>query len=183
MRWLDDDTGGTLPVPGQVDPAVLGALLHRHGWRRRGGAAGRYTRWTPPGTIGAGTSLLVPESRAFPDSEDLLGEALTALAHSAAPSAREVLVSLAVPSDEVRWRREVPEGPAGAASWSEQEHLRGAAHRMLLAGALAVRGPAGYHGARHHRQALASLEGVLVEPGPGGGLTAFVPVDDGRPAG
>ncbi|RCH67120.1 hypothetical protein DT019_18800 [Streptomyces sp. SDr-06] len=182
MRWLDDDTGGTLPVPGQADPAVLGALLHRHGWRRRGGAAGRYTRWTPPGTIGAGTSLLVPESRAFPDSEDLLGEALTALAHSAAPSAREVLVSLAVPSDEVRWRREVPEGPAGAASWSEQEHLRGAAHRMLLAGALAVRGPAGYHGARHHRQALASLEGVLVEPGPGGGLTAFVPVESGRPA-
>lgn len=127
-------------------------------------------------------SLLVPESRAYPDSEDLLGEALTALARSAAPSAREVLVSLAVPSDEVRWWREVPEGPAGAASWSEQEQLRGAAHRMLVAGALAVRGPAGYYGARHRRQALASLEGVLVEPGPGGGLTAFVPAASGRPA-
>ena len=101
-------------------------------------------------------SLLVPESRAYPDSEDLLGEALTALARSAAPSAREVLVSLAVPSDEVRWWREVPEGPAGAASWAEQEQLRGAAHRMLVAGALAVRGPAGHYGARHRRQALAS---------------------------
>ncbi|MFB7742851.1 hypothetical protein [Streptomyces sp. NPDC056132] len=178
MRWTDDDPGGTPPVPGQVDPAVLGVLLHRHGWRRRGGAAGRYARWTPPGAIGSGTSLLVPESRAYPDCDDLLGEALTALAHSAAPSAREVLVSLALPSDEVRWRREVPEGPAGAASWSEQDRLRGAAHRMLLA----VRGAAGYYGARHRRQALASLEGVLVEPGPGGGLTAFVPAASGRPA-
>ncbi|GAA2444314.1 hypothetical protein ACFPFX_08310 [Streptomyces mauvecolor] len=182
MRWSDDELGGIVPGPGQVDPAVLGVLLHRHGWRRRGGAAGRYARWTPPGAIGSGMSLLVPESRAYPDSEDLLGEALTALARSAAPSAREVLVSLAVPSDEVRWWREVPEGPAGAASWSEQEQLRGAAHRMLLAGALAVRGPAGYYGARHRRQALASLEGVLVEPGPGGGLTAFVPAASGRPA-
>ncbi|MEU3504240.1 hypothetical protein ABZ726_27035 [Streptomyces hundungensis] len=181
MRRLDDEPGGNPPLPGPVDPAVLGALLHRHGWRRRGGAAGRYARWTPPGPAGSGTSLLVPESRAYPDSDDLLGEALTALARSAAPSAREVLVSLAVPSDEVRWWREVPEGPAGTASWSEQERLRGAAHRMLLAGALAVRGPAGYHGARHRGQALASLEGVLVEPGSGGGLTAFVPTATGRP--
>ncbi|MGW2819158.1 hypothetical protein [Streptomyces sp. NPDC001415] len=182
MRWSDDELGGIAPGPGQVDPAVLGVLLQRHGWRRRGGAAGRYARWTPPGVIGSGMSLLVPESRAYPDSEDLLGEALTALARSAAPSAREVLVSLAVPSDEVRWWREVPEGPAGVASWSEQEQLRAAAHRMLVAGALAVRGPAGYYGARHRRQALASLEGVLVEPGPGGGLTAFVPAASGRPA-
>ncbi|MYV93753.1 hypothetical protein GT350_26525, partial [Streptomyces sp. SID1034] len=86
MRWSDDDLGGTLPVPGQVDPTVLGVLLHRHGWRRRGGAAGRYARWTPPGATASGTSLLVPESRAYPDCDDLLGEALTALARSAAPS-------------------------------------------------------------------------------------------------
>lgn len=93
-----------------------------------------------------------------------------------------MLVSLAVPSDEVRWWREVPEGPAGAASWSEQEHLRGAARRMLLAGALAVRGSVGHHGARHRSQALASLAGVLVEPAAGGGLTAFVPAATARPA-
>lgn len=92
--WADSQ--GT-PDPGRVDPRVLGALLARHGWRRRGGAAGRYSRWTPPGS-GTGTSLLVPESRAFPDCEDLLGEALTALARSATPSAREVLTGLAVPS-------------------------------------------------------------------------------------
>ncbi|MFE4874805.1 hypothetical protein [Streptomyces sp. NPDC056682] len=182
MRWSGEEGGApTLPV-GQVDPAVLGALLHRHGWRRRGGAAGRYARWTPPGAVGSGTSLLVPENRAYPDCEDLLGEALTALARSAAPCAREVLLSLAVPSDEVRWWREVPEGPLGTASWNEQEQLRGAAHRMLLAGALAVRGPAGYHGARHRRQALASLADVLAGPGPDGRLTAFVPVASGRPA-
>ncbi|GAA0606253.1 hypothetical protein [Streptomyces crystallinus] len=168
------------PVPAQVDPAVLGVLLHRHGWQRRGGA-GRYARWTPPGGGGRGTSLLVPESRAYPDSEDLIGEALTALARSALPSAREVLVSLAVPSDEVRWWRETPPGPAGATGWSEQERLRGAAHRMLLAGALAVRGRAGYYGARHRRQALAALEGVLVGSAAGGRLTAFVPVEPGRP--
>ncbi|NUS83162.1 MAG: hypothetical protein HOY75_10520, partial [Streptomyces sp.] len=85
------------PPPDQVDPAVLGALLARHGWRRRGGAVGRYARWTPPGDLTGGTSLLVPESREFPDSGDLLGEAVTALARSAAPSAREVLIGLAVP--------------------------------------------------------------------------------------
>ncbi|MYQ94298.1 hypothetical protein GTY20_24920, partial [Streptomyces sp. SID4946] len=76
------------PSPADVDPAVLAALLRRHGWQRRGGAAGRYGRWTPPGPSGAGTSLLVPESRAYPDSDDLLTEALDALARSDTPAAR-----------------------------------------------------------------------------------------------
>ncbi|MFD7325486.1 hypothetical protein ACFV9D_31085 [Streptomyces sp. NPDC059875] len=176
------ETGGA-PDPGRVDPLVLGALLARHGWQRRGGAAGRYSRWTPPGPGGStgGTSLLVPESRAFPDCEDLLGEALTALQHSAAPSAREVLVGLTVPSDEIRWWRDVPPGPAGTVPWTVQEQLRSAARQLLLAGALAVRGRAGYYGARHRRQAQASLEAVVVGAAPGGrGLTAFVPVDPGR---
>jgi hypothetical protein len=173
--------GSGAPDPALVDPLVLGALLDRHGWRRRGGAAGRYARWTPPEPGAGGTSLLVPESREFPDCEDLLGEALTALARSAAPSAREVLVGLAVPSDEIRWWRDVPHGPSGAASWTVQEQLRSAARQLLLAGALAVRGRAGYHGTRRRRQAQAVLEGVLVGPAPGGrGLTAFVPVDTGR---
>ncbi|MGY0022629.1 hypothetical protein [Streptomyces sp. cg35] len=168
------------PEPGQVDPAVLGALLDRHGWQRRGGAAGRYARWTLPGS-GARTSLLVPENRTFPDSEDLLGEALLALERSGAPSAREVLISLAVPSDEIRWWRDVPEGPGGASSWTAEEQLRSAARRMLLAGALAARGRAGYYGARHRRPAAAALENVLVQTAPGGRrLTAFVPVAAGR---
>ncbi|MET9933670.1 MULTISPECIES: hypothetical protein [unclassified Streptomyces] len=171
------------PDPGRVDPRVLGALLARHGWRRRGGAAGRYSRWTPPGTgTGTGTSLLVPESRAFPDCEDLLGEALAALAHSATPSAREVLTGLAVPSDEIRWWRDVPPGPAGTVPWTVREQLGSAARQLLLAGALAVRGRAGYYGARHRRPAQASLESVLVGASPDGrGLTAFLPVDPGRP--
>ncbi|MFF2519043.1 hypothetical protein [Streptomyces sp. NPDC058086] len=170
------------PEPGQVDPAVLSALLHRHGWQRRGGAAGRYGRWTPPGPGGGGTSLLVPESRAFPDSDDLLGEALLALSRSGAPSARDVLVALAVPSDEIRWWRDVPTGPVGATSWSVEERLRSAARSMLLAAALATRARAGYYGARHRRPAAASLENVLVGADPGGRrLTAFVPVDTGRP--
>ncbi|MEU2430862.1 MULTISPECIES: hypothetical protein [unclassified Streptomyces] len=173
--------GSDGPDPAHVDPVVLGALLDRHGWRRRGGAAGRYARWTPPGPSAGGTSLLVPESRAFPDCEDLLGEALTALARSAAPSAREVLVGLAVPSDEIRWWRDVSQGPSGAVAWTVQEQLRSAARQLLLAGALAARGRAGYYGARHRRQALAALEGILVGPAPGGrGLTAFVPVETGR---
>ncbi|MFD7620054.1 hypothetical protein [Streptomyces sp. NPDC059802] len=175
---------GDIPDPARVDPAVLGTLLGRHGWQRRGGAAGRYSRWTPPGPPGGGTSLLVPDTTAFPDSEDLLGEALTALARSAAPSAREVLISLAVPSDEIRWWREVPEpvvGAAGAAGWTGAEHLHTAARQILLAGALAVRGNAGYHGARHRRRARAALEGILVGPAPGGReLAAFVPVEPGR---
>ncbi|MEV5971161.1 hypothetical protein [Streptomyces sp. NPDC051921] len=178
--WAD---AGETPDPGRVDPRVLGALLARHGWRRRGGAAGRYSRWTPPGPegLGRGTSLLVPESRAFPDCEDLLGEALTALARSAAPSAREVLTGLTVPSDEIRWWRDVPPGPAGTVPWTVQEQLRSAARGLLLAGALAVRGRNGYHGARHRRQARTSLESVVVGAAPGGrALTAFLPVDPGR---
>ncbi|MEU3845188.1 hypothetical protein AB0E88_34805 [Streptomyces sp. NPDC028635] len=171
------------PAPGDVDPAVLAALLHRHGWQRRGGAPGRYGRWTPPGPGAAGTSLLVPVSRAFPDSDDLLGEALDALARSGTPSAREVLVSLAVPSDEIRWWRDAPPGgPAGSAAWSADERLRGAARRMLLAAALATRARTGYHGARHRRPAAALLDQVLVGAGgDGGSLTAFVPVATARP--
>ncbi|MCX5419492.1 hypothetical protein [Streptomyces sp. NBC_00078] len=170
------------PEPGQVDPAVLSALLHRHGWQRRGGAAGRYGRWTPPGPGGGGTSLLVPESRAFPDSDDLLGEALLALTRSGTPSAREVLVGLAVPSDEIRWWRDAPTGPADSAPWTVEEQLRGAARQMLLAAALATRARAGYYGVRHRRAAAALLESVLVGPAAGDGrLTAFVPVGTGRP--
>ncbi|WP_406010031.1 hypothetical protein OG440_30885 [Streptomyces sp. NBC_00637] len=170
------------PEPGEVDPAVLGALLRRHGWQRRGGAAGRYGRWTPPGPVGGGTSLLVPESRTFPDSDDLLGEALLALARSGMPSAREVLVGLAVPSDEIRWWRDTPTGPAGAAPWPVEEQLRAAARQMLLAGALATRARAGYYGARHRRAAFATLESVLVGSAAGGRrLTAFVPVAAARP--
>ncbi|MEU6574723.1 hypothetical protein [Streptomyces sp. NPDC046805] len=169
------------PEPARVDPAVLGALLHRHGWQRRGGAAGRYGRWTPPGPAG-GTSLLVPENRAFPDSDDLLGEALVALSRSGAPSAREVLVSLAVPSDEIRWWRDAPGGPGGTAPWTVEEQLRTAARQMLLAGALATRARAGYHGARHRRRAAAMLEHVLVGPASEGRrLTAFVPAAVARP--
>ncbi|WCN06384.1 hypothetical protein [Streptomyces sp. M92] len=177
--WYD----GRPPEPGTVDPAVLSALLDRHGWRRRGGAPGRYGRWTPPGPGAGPTSLLVPVSRAFPDSDDLLAEALLALSRSGTPAAREILVSLAVPSDEIRWGRDVPaSGPGDAASWPAEEQLRSAARRMLLAGALATRARAGYYGARHRRSAAEVLENVLVGTAPGGRrLTAFVPVTTGRP--
>ncbi|MEU7039698.1 hypothetical protein AB0A77_01360 [Streptomyces varsoviensis] len=170
------------PAPEDVDPAVLGALLARHGWRRRGGAAGRYTHWAPPGGPAGGASLLIPASRRFPDAVDLLAEALTALERSAAPSARAVLVALATPSDEIHWRREVPEPAGGAAAWSAQERLRDGARAMLLAGSLAARGRAGYYGARHRRGAEAALDRLLVGPAPGGReLTVYVPVADGRP--
>lgn len=170
------------PDPAQVDPAVLGALLGRHGWQRRGGAAGRYGRWTPPEPAGRGMSLLVPENRAFPDSDDLLGEALTALSRSGSPAARDVLTALAVPSDEIHWWRDVPTGPLGTASWVVEDQLRSSARQMLLAAALATRARAGYYGARHRLPAAASLDKVLVGAAPGGRrLTAFVPVATGRP--
>ncbi|GGU69541.1 hypothetical protein GCM10010211_38910 [Streptomyces albospinus] len=177
------DEYGARPLdPAQFDPAVLGALLARHGWRRRGGALGHYARWTPPGQV-AGTSLLVPHDRRFPDSAELLAEALAALERSAAPSAREVLVGLAVPSDEVRWEREIPDGGSGTAHWVAQEQLRGAARAMLTAGALATYARAGYFGARHKRQAEGFLGQVLVGPAPAGRrLAAFVPVQAGRGA-
>lgn len=85
--------------------------------------------------------------RAFPDSEDLLGEALTAPARGAAPSARDIRVSLAAPSDEIRWWREAPE-PAvvvGAASWTGAERLPGAGivRPRVLAGSRGAARPAG----------------------------------------
>ncbi|MEV5262995.1 hypothetical protein [Streptomyces anulatus] len=202
-RSMDEPTGGAgLPAarshptarPGPPplagageelpDPAVLGALLRRHGWQRRGGAPGRYGRWTPPGSAAGTTSLLVPESAAFPDSGELIEEALLALGRSPDPSARDILVSLTAPSDEIRWWREVPEsaaGAAGASGWTEAEELRSAARQVLMAGALAARGRAGYHGARHRRKARAALDDALIGPGAGGrSLTAYVPVDSGR---
>ncbi|MEV5883424.1 hypothetical protein AB0L74_12015 [Streptomyces sp. NPDC052020] len=178
----DTAPDGPSPEPGHVDPAVLAALLRRHGWQRRGGAAGRYGRWTPPGPAGRGTSLLLPASRAFPDSDDLLGEALDALSRSGTPGGREILLALARPGDEIRWWRQTPAGPGDAAPWIAEEQLRAAAQRTLLAAALATRARAGYHGARHRRAATALLEDVLVGPASGGrGLTAFVPVTPGRP--
>ncbi|MFF2728712.1 hypothetical protein ACFVS9_12505 [Streptomyces sp. NPDC058008] len=171
-----------LPDPARVDPAVLVALLTRHGWHRRGGARGRYSRWIPPGPRASGTSLLVPDTTALPDSEDLLAEALTALARSAAPSARDILIALTVPSDEITWWRDVPEGVPGAADWAGGDQLRTAARQILLAGSLAVRGRAGHHGARHRRRARSALDGTLARPtADGRGLTAFVPVPAGRP--
>ncbi|GAQ57907.1 hypothetical protein [Streptomyces acidiscabies] len=177
-----------VPDAADVDPAVLAALLRRHGWQRRGGAPGRYGRWTPPGP-GTTTSLLVPETRAYPDSDDLLAEALTALTRTGTPAAREVLLGLAVPSDEIRWWRDIPEGPAArnavswsAASWNADDELRAAARRTLLAAALATRAPAGYHGARHRHSAAALLDDVLVGTAEGGRrLTAFAPVRAARP--
>ncbi|MHC0428665.1 hypothetical protein ACX6XY_00580 [Streptomyces sp. O3] len=182
-RRAEESWPETVGVPDatRVDPAVLGALLDRHGWRRRGGAAGPYARWTEPGG-GAGASLLVPRSRAFPDSDDLLGEALHALSRSAAPSAREVLLGLAVPSDELCWSRDVPTGPTGATAWTQVERLRSAARQTLLAAALAVRDRAGYHGTRHRAAATAALEHVLAGPEPSGRrLTVFAPVRSSRP--
>lgn len=195
-----DEADGSWPSPpraDRVDPAVLSALLDRHGWQRCGGPPGRYGRWTPPGpttTNGRGAvSLLVPENRAYPDSADLLDEALTALVRIGTPAAREVLVALAVPSDEIRWWRDVPAGPGdtshpframggGAAGWRAEEKLRSAARRMLLAGALATRARAGYYGARHRGPAAALLREVLVGTAAAGRqLTGFVPVGTARP--
>lgn len=170
------------PPADTPDPAVLGALLARHGWRRHGGASGRYGRWTPPGTTG--TSLLVPETAAFPDSADLLAEALTALERSAAPSARHVLIALRTPSDEIHWHRRIPEPGPPAAVWAAQERLRSGARALLLTGALATRGTAGYHGARHRRPAEAALAHLLVGPQHSArDLTVFAPVGPDEPYG
>lgn len=170
-----------LPDPERVDPAVLTALLARHGWQRRGGAPGRYTRWTPPGDTG--TSLLVPERQRggqYADHTDLLAEALTALARSGAPSARDVLTALTVPGDEIRWIRDMPR-VADAVPWPAAGQLRSAARAMLMAAARAERGPAGYYGERHGRFAAAFLEQVLVGPSPGGHLlTAYAPLHGDR---
>lgn len=187
MTAIRRDTDGAdrddqaLPDPARVDPGVLGALLARHGWVRRGGRAGRYGRWTPPGEAGpGGLSLLVPAGNGYDDAADLVAEAVAALARSRLPSARSVLLALSVPGDEVRWEREVP-GEAGAVPWESEDTLRGAAAEMLRAAAKAGRTRAAYFGARLDGEAAAFLRRVLVvESGGAGGLTAYAPAPEGR---
>jgi len=167
--------------PARVDPAVLGTLLARHGWTRRGGAEGRYTRWTPPDDLEPDTSLLVPADRRFDDSIDLLDEAIAALTHSGVPSARAILAALLVPGDEIHWRRETP-GVGGAVSWGSEEDLHAGATAMLSAAAKAGLLRAAYFGARLDSQAAEFLDRILVvAPGTGAGLlTAYAPAPEDR---
>ncbi|MFE6051729.1 hypothetical protein ACFQ6N_13310 [Kitasatospora sp. NPDC056446] len=169
----------TLPDPATVDPSVLATLLARHGWVRRGGPAARYGRWTPPDDE-PGTSLLVPAGDGFDDAVELLTDAVTALSRSRTPSARSILLALAVPGDELRWRREPP-GPAEATPWEDAERLRQAARGMLAAGAKAARTRAGYFGARLDGLAGDFLDRVLVVE-QGAALTAYTPAPEGRAA-
>ncbi|OEJ97043.1 hypothetical protein [Streptomyces thermolilacinus] len=156
-----------------IDPRVLAALLHRNGWHRTGGNRGPYTRWTPPDPGATPTSLLVPTSRAFPDSDDLLAEALAALTRTTTPSARDILAALATPSDEIRWHRAT--APVthlhGQTPWAAQDQLRTAARQVLLAAAHTLHG--------HH--ALVDHVLVTTPPDAARALTAHVPVDPGRP--
>ncbi|MEV7185112.1 hypothetical protein [Kitasatospora sp. NPDC093102] len=168
-----------LPDPAAVDPRVLATLLARHGWVRRGGPAARYGRWTPPDDE-PGTSLLVPAGDGFDDAVELLTDAVTALSRSRTPSARSILLALAVPGDELRWQRERP-GPAGATPWDEAERLRQAARGMLAAGAKAARTRAGYFGARLDGLAGDFLDRVLLVE-QGAALTAHTPAPEGRAA-
>ncbi|MFG3052900.1 hypothetical protein ACGFZP_18375 [Kitasatospora sp. NPDC048239] len=174
------DGARALPDPAAVDPAVLCTLLARHGWVRRGGPSARYGRWTPPDDTDPGTSLLVPAGDGFDDAVELLADAVTALSHSRSPSARSILLALAVPGDELHWRRELP-GPAGTAPWDGAERLHQAARGMLAAGAKAGRTRAAYFGARLDAWAKDFLERVLVVEG-GAGLTAYTPAPEGRAA-
>ncbi|MFC1430683.1 hypothetical protein ACEZDB_08445 [Streptacidiphilus sp. N1-3] len=174
---------GTLPDPGRVDPGVLSTLLARHGWVRRGGAQGHYTRWIPPDDLEPDTSLLIPADRSFDDSADLLDDAVAALSRSGVPSARAILAALLVPGDEIHWRRDIP-GVGGAVPWGAEEELHAAARAMLSAAAKAAHSRAAYFGARLDSYAAEFLERVLVvAPGTGAGLlTAYTAAPDDRAA-
>ncbi|MGW4892833.1 hypothetical protein ACWEQL_11285 [Kitasatospora sp. NPDC004240] len=175
-----DGGARALPDPAAVDPAVLTTLLARHGWVRRGGPAARYGRWTPPDDSDPGTSLLVPAGDGFDDAVELLTDAVTALSRSRSPSARSILLALAVPGDELQWRRDLP-GPAAALPWEGAERLHRAARAMLAAGAKAGRTRAAYFGARLDAWAGDFLERVLVVEN-GAALTAYTPAPEGRAA-
>ena len=84
-----------------------------------------------------------------------------------------------VPSDEIRWWRDVPTGPARAPPpGPSQEQLRSAARQMLLAGALATRARAGLlrrPPPAHRRRVPGRASSSAPHPA-AAGLTAFVPV-------
>jgi hypothetical protein len=149
----------------------------------RGGGAGRYAHWSPPDDQEPDTSLLVPARRDFEDAGELVEEAVAGLARSAHPSAPQILAALAVPGDEIRWRRELP-GAGGALAWPAEDGLRSAARAMLAAAAKAGRIRAAYFGSRLDEFAADFLEQVLVvAPGTGAGLlTAYTPAPGARPA-
>jgi hypothetical protein len=180
-RAAETSEDPALPDPARVDPDVLSTLLARHGWCRRGGSEGRYSRWSPPDDREPDTSVLVPADRSFEDSADLLDEAVCALARSGVPSARAILAALLVPGDEIHWRRETP-GVGGAVPWAAEEELRAAATAMLSAAAKAGRTRAAYFGARLDSFAAEFLDRVLVvAPGTGAGrLTAYTPAPEDR---
>ncbi len=104
-------------------------------------------------------------------------EALDALTRCPTPSARGVLISLAVPSDEIRWWRDTPGGPAGAAPGRRRPPAR----RRPADAAPPPRSP---HARVPATTAPAtavplapSLADVLVGPAAGAApLTAFAPV-------
>ena len=174
---------GGEPDPAQVDPAVLGALLRparlAAARRSRGPlrAAGRR-----PGPARAAPACSCRRAAPSPTARTCSARRSSRWPAARAPSAREVLVGLAVPSDEIRWWRDVPAGPARAPRpGPSQEQLR------------ARRPPdAARRGARHARRGPATTapgtggrpQASLEErPGrrraPGGRrLTAFVPVGE-----
>ena len=176
--------GPATPTPPRSTPPSSAPCCDRHGWQRRGGAAGRYGRWTPPGhRPAAAPACSCPRAAAFPDSEDLLGEALTALARSAAPvrprgAGRPRRAQRRDPLVARRARRARP----GAAAWTVAgAAARGRPRRCCSPARSPPAARAGYYGARHRRPAAgapwtASSSGAA----PGGrSLTAFVPVDHG----
>ncbi len=88
-----------------------------------------------------------------------------------------------MPSDEIRWSRDLPPGPGDAVAWTADEQLRTAARRTLLAAALATRARA--PPPRRPPQGPGRRRATTAcwwAPAPDGrGLTAFVPVTTGRP--
>jgi hypothetical protein len=174
--------------PEAVDPERLTLLLQEHGWTRRGGRPGSYSRWVLPGREPdeARASVIVPLNRSAADFAELLQETLTTLwglAPSSLEAAAGVLDELArVPGDQIRFRKDVAT-VNGAVAWPLGHELVEAARASLVAGAKARLSKRAYYGNANGRFAKRFIESVLMGQTEIGSyvVTAFSPPDQTFP--
>lgn len=143
-----------------LDSGQFRAALNRYGWRRAGGREGLYERYT--NDLDPDSGLLVPLDSSRPDYEELMQDAVQALAQSDLRDANKVLRQLApTPGDEVRFCKEIST-VSGAIPWNLGDELYKSAGATLKASAKAAIDRKPSFGNTNHYIASEFLKSVLM---------------------